>query len=155
LKKLENFAAAEKNAIVEELINTKLGLGLITEEERSVEMASYSEKSMDTLKVLHEDMVKNAKKLSNLVLGKKFGVPVGEKGDGKPCTTEGAKIAKGNAVESCDEACDKAKEREEEEDVKASPAKGENGIVAANEGAAKTSTVFGLITRALNTKKEK
>lgn len=155
-KKLENFAAAEKNAMVEELVNTKLGLGLITEEEKAIEMASYSEKSVDTLKVLHEDMVKNAKKLSNLVLGKKFGVPVAapEKVAEKPATTESGKIAKGKAVESCDEACEKAKIDEElAEDPVAD--KGEIGFANSNDGAIKNSTVFGLITRALNTKKER
>jgi len=162
-KKLEAFAASEKNAIVDELVNTKLGLGLISEEEIGLEKASYSEKSMDTLKVLHEDMVKNAKKLSSLVLGKKFGIPVdvAKAAELEGQTTEGGKVAKGDAVEDCGEACEKAKRREDEEkeevEIKASADKGERGIATVvTDGAAnRASTVFGLITRALNTKKEK
>ena len=75
--KLEKFAETEKKEVVDQIIQTKLNLGLLADEEVEAQTQKYTEQSIDTLRVILAEVAGNSKAVAALSL-KKFGVPVEE-----------------------------------------------------------------------------
>lgn len=145
MKRLDEHARMEKREIVSEIINSNVKLGLLAETEREAELQRYMEKPIETLRVLHEEVTKNTKRIADMMLSKKFGVPV----EGKE-TTEQGKVTKGAAVENIGEAKAKAKQADELE--KADEKAGEDVEEADKmlSGATKDSnTIYAQVCRSL------
>ena len=104
LRQVEEHANFAKKQLVDEIVSSKINLGLIDDENVNDQSQLYMEKSIETLRVLQEEMAANSQRISDIVLQSKFGVPKGKELDGDSETTEGVKVSKGETVESKEEA---------------------------------------------------
>jgi hypothetical protein len=135
--KLEKFAETEKREIVDQIVQTKLNLGLLADEDVSAQTQKYTEQSIDTLRVILAEVAGNSKAIANLSLKNKFGVPVEES------TISLSSNDKTGVVADAAEAVKLEKEAKAEE--KAEVKKSEGTDVAPN-------TIFGNIMRSLGKK---
>jgi len=104
LRQVEEHASFAKKQLVDEIISSKINLGLIDDDGIEGQSQNYMEKPIETLRVLHEEMAANSQRISDIVLQSKFGVPKGKEVEGACGTTEGVKVSKGEAVESAEDA---------------------------------------------------
>ena len=107
LRQAEEHTKFQKRQLVDEIVDSKINLGLLDDTSSEDQANYYMEKPIETLRVLHEEVTSNTKRITDMVLQSKFGVPKEECGAKPPVTTEGVKVSKGEAVESKDEAKDK------------------------------------------------
>jgi F0F1-type ATP synthase delta subunit len=72
--KLEKYAQNEKNEVIEQIVQTKIELGLISDEDVDAQRQRYTEQSIDTLKVILTEVAGNTKAIA-LAKSQTFGVP--------------------------------------------------------------------------------
>lgn len=78
MDKLAKFVEAEKADIVNTIVNTKLSLGLLKDVDVDAQIEKYSERSIETLRVILTEVVDNANTMAKAKVVEKFGVPVAE-----------------------------------------------------------------------------
>lgn len=151
LRQAEEHTKFQKKQLVDEIVKSKINLGLLDDSTSEAQATLYMEKPIETLRVLHEEVTSNSRRITDIVLQSKYGVPKEKECCDKPAaTTEGVKVSKGESVESKDD----AKKQQEIvdkmlEDEAAAPAVDAGEL---KQGAVKDSnSIMAQVRRSLNT----
>lgn len=151
LRQAEEHTKFQKKQLVDEIVDSKIRLGLLDDSSTEDQANYYMEKPIETLRALHEEVTSNTKRITDMVLQSKFGVPKEGAEEPMPATTEGVKVSKGEAVESKDEAKKKQEIIDKMIDDETAAAKAEEAGEL-KQGAVKDSnSITALVRRSLNT----